>query len=213
MKMNIRSGRFFVMAAVLGLLVSITIGTMIKMNQGGNADGAFTPKAVAGKTAGGANVWVEAKDYKDWRFECRGLEGKENRNCTMFQNIAWDNTNKRAMTVAVNYVPVKNKEGKLLAVPRMSIIAPLGIRLPYGAVAKLKNGKEHKMQFSHCLPIGCVIEVGFGGEFLEQMKGGGRMAITFMRADGKPGNVSVSLDGFSESFTVLTEKAREEANG
>jgi invasion protein IalB len=88
--------------------------------------------------------------------------------------------------------------------PRMIILAPLGVLLPQQMILQVDQKQPVKLPFLQCAPAGCRVVVTLEDEALQTLKAGSEAKFTFYAPNGKPITVPISLSGFTAGYTAVT---------
>lgn len=98
----------------------------------------------------------------------------------------------------------KTKDGKVVTIPHVRLITPLGAFLPKGVGYKLDEGKEGQAPFLFCEPRGCMTELTLNAEMLGKLKAGKKLQVSYNVLDSKaPRKVSLSLNGFAQGMDAV----------
>jgi invasion protein IalB len=129
--------------------------------------------------------------YQDWVVSC-GLTdaGKQ---CALSQQQTQQN-GQRVLAVEL----IVNTEGAVSG----SLVLPFGLALSAGATLRVdEQPAQTPLQFSTCLPAGCIVPLTFDGDQLAAMRVGSQLVVN-VRAEGmsEPTTLTVSLKGFSAAL-------------
>lgn len=150
-------------------------------------------------TGGGARWnWPEGADaltetYGDWTFQCRMTAAKPN--CSLTQRLLDQTTGKTQFAIEIQ----KQHTGDAKAL----LIMPFGLRFSDGVTLLIDDQQaDQRVNFSTCLPDGCVVPFLLATGSLDRMKGAGQLRIRATEdATGKPAEYSIRLKGISEALT------------
>lgn len=131
--------------------------------------------------------------FKDWSVECSKYEFG---GCQMVQSLKHKSLNKTFATFTLS-----DNNPNIL-----NVTVPLGVYIPRGIGIKTKNGSIEQTSYLVCLPDGCNAQFELALDYIKIFKKDNEVEIRFYQADSKPISVSMSLDGFSSAYSLLTNK-------
>jgi invasion protein IalB len=132
-----------------------------------------------------------AQDVAAWRVECTG-DGKT-LDCRAVQQLFQRDTRQLVLSVLVRKAP--DPKAALLAIQ-----LPLGLNLTEPVQLKVDNGQAERQSIQTCTNIGCFVLMTAGERFVNAMRGGNELKLTFQDANKKPVELSVPLLGFAVAF-------------
>ncbi len=137
-----------------------------------------------------------AKIFKDWANQCETDPNLKKEICYTSQTIVVKGKDAELLNIAVGHVPEAEK-------PILRITTPLGTLLPEGMKVQIDAGEVSRLPFVFCSRIGCHIEVGITDKFLDAIKKGNKIKLTFLDLGGRSFEVPVSLSGFTKAYNSL----------
>ena len=148
----------------------------------------------AGSLPGGASSLNET--YQDWQVSC-AIRG-EVKQCAMLQAQAQQN-GQRVFSIELG-----------MAATGMAgvIILPFGLVLDKGASLAVDDTPlDAPLHYRTCLPVGCLLLVGFDPGTLISLRAGTALRITAFADDTQEQSFSVSLKGFSAALDRVIDLA------
>ena len=138
---------------------------------------------------------VKGAKHGDWQIIC--FEGTELCRMEQYGKAA---DAERALLVRLQRVQgVKAQDAEVPAV--ISMLAPLGVLLPFNLRAQIDNGQQKILPFERCLPQGCLAAGPMNQSTVNEMKKGSKMKIEFVFE--RKEDITVSLRGFTKAFNSL----------
>lgn len=134
--------------------------------------------------------------FGDWSMRCiRAPEGQADP-CELYQLLRDADGNEVA---EFSIVPI---EGAGEVVAGATIVAPLETLLTRPLVISVDGGNARQYQYRFCNRAGCVAQVGFTADMLEQFKRGAEAQLVLVPAAAPDQQValSLSLSGFTAGF-------------
>lgn len=161
--------------------------------------GAYTLAAVAmwigaaqaAPLPGGANSLSET--YEDWTINCEAR--KDETKCVMNQMQNSPQTGQRVLAAELSHVGEGKAEGVL--------VMPFGLDLSKGVSLKVDEGKaeEPQLNFSTCLPQGCLVPLSFDSKQLAKLKTAANLNVGAVALSPSQAlSFRVSLKGFSSAL-------------
>lgn len=142
------------------------------------------------------------EEYDDWQVRCyRNPEGEDP--CELFQLLE----DSEGFPVAeISMIPLP--EGARAAAGA-TIVAPLETLLTEAVTFRIDDGSAKQYPFRWCNAVGCVAQVGFTADELQNLKGGAEATITVIPAaqPDETVNVTVSLIGFTDAFSAVEDRS------
>lgn len=137
-----------------------------------------------------------SEDSGEAPAEAEASAPKEQDLCQIVQTLTEKASEQPVLQMAVGYLPgVETPVGALLL--------PLGIWLPPGVELRVDEGKTGRIPVDTCDPSGCRAGVELDDEFLNSMKKGNELNITFGGRNRQGITVPISLDGFTAGLASL----------
>ena len=153
-------------------------------------------RSAAATLPGGASSLDET--YKDWRVACRIVDNA--RRCGLSQVQAQQN-GQRVLAVELA-APGGDAVSGIL-------VLPFGLALDAGVVLQVDDRPAMApLRFRTCLPAGCVVDVGFEGELLAELRAGAALKIGATADGGAEAPFSVSLHGFGTALDRVAALSR-----
>jgi invasion protein IalB len=151
--------------------------------------------SMAAPLPGGASSLSEA--YQDWQVNCTSKDAAAH--CTMVQVQADPKTKQRVLAMEIG----KSADGSFSAM----LIMPFGIELATGVSLQIDDAAiGSALNFSTCLPAGCLVPVAIDDEKVDALKAGTALTLIAAGSDSSdPISFSISLNGFSGAFARLNE--------
>lgn len=141
----------------------------------------------------------DVQNFDDWGLECvTVVNGKQE--CHLFQRILWDDNGGEALLAHVLLV---ERNGK--SVPRLRLIAPLGMYLPAGVMLHLGKEKEFVAPFQFCIAGGCFVNLDLADDVVVEINKTEVLHAAYQQPDGTVGSVDISLKGFASGVKALGE--------
>lgn len=165
----------------------------------------------------------EGEKFKDWTVQCEKIpvpdgklavkvEGsedadkeateeapapvKEQELCQIVQTLTEQSSEQPVLQMAVGYLPG-------VETPVGAFLLPLGIWLPPGVELRVDEGKTGRIPVDTCDPAGCRAGVELDNEFLDSMKKGKELNVTFGGRNRQGITVPISLEGFTAALDSL----------
>ena len=132
--------------------------------------------------------------YGDWQVACTQRENALP--CEMHQNLIDGASGQTIVNFSLAYSPVEGAYA-------IQITVPLGIMLEGGMVIHAGETTVEGIQFSRCLPNGCLVEARLEDPLLAAMSAGGEASIRIVDAAKQPANLPFSLNGFEAARAQL----------
>nr|WP_244629573.1 invasion associated locus B family protein [Martelella limonii] len=158
----------------------------------------FLPAAAA--LPGGANELHET--YQDWQVNC--ISDDKGDQCVMSQRQVDSASGDTVFSVEL----IAGEDGGLLGL----IVMPFGLAVAEPLFLSLdEKAAEQQLEFSTCLPRGCLVEINLDREIVDGMKSGSSLTVTGAVANSdKKVPFAASLQGFSAAFKRLNDLAEVE---
>ncbi|MEZ0260832.1 MAG: invasion associated locus B family protein [Alphaproteobacteria bacterium] len=162
------------------------------------------PKPAAAKPAAMAAAKAGAPDktFGAWKMACAKPDA-----CVLTQRVMLANKGGKEIPGLLAFASStreKNKEGKVVTVPHIRLIAPLGTFLPNGVGYKIDEAKVETAPFLFCEPRGCMTELPLNAKKFSELKAGKKLQISYSVLETKaPRKISLSLNGLAQGMDVI----------
>lgn len=146
--------------------------------------------------------------FGDWQMRCLKTELSSDP-CELFQEL------KNAQGTPISQVTFSAVEaGDVVSIA--TVMMPLETDLLQGLTMQIDTGKEQKIPFATCVPVGCMARIALSNNDLGLFKRGNEAKITVMPFLAPPEakeTVALSLKGFTAGIDAVTtaNKAANEA--
>ncbi|MGB3147723.1 MAG: invasion associated locus B family protein [Paracoccaceae bacterium] len=198
-------------AGLVGLLLSAS-GAALAQETSADSEAATNDAATAELSTGTpvdgpGSVYIKS-NHGDWDLRCaRAEDGSDP--CELHQVLkdeSGENPVAEITMVALPAAPEGTPEDKKIAAG-VTIVAPLESYLPEGVKIAIDGGKAKAYPFVFCTREGCVARIGLLDSEVAAMKKGNAATVTVIPAvaPDKAVNVTMSLKGFTDAFTAVTE--------
>jgi invasion protein IalB len=87
----------------------------------------------------------------------------------------------------------------------MRLVTPLGTALTPGMAIKIDDGKDIKVPYTQCLPVGCLVDMVFDAAMLDKIRTGKILFVAYRGPDGKDSTLKVSLKGLAPALDALAQ--------
>lgn len=149
--------------------------------------------ASAAPLPGGASSLTET--YEDWTINCQSQK-EDATSCVISQMQSSSQTGQRVLTVELRNVADGKAEGVL--------VMPFGLDLSKGATLKIDDADGSTINFSTCLPQGCLVPLSFDEEQLGNLKTAANLNIdTVALSPSQPVPFKISLKGFANALNRI----------
>lgn len=140
-----------------------------------------------------SEVTVTTKSHGDWQVRCEQVKGAD-KICVMQQQAIVQGSGQKLMQVNIA------KQG---GSTKMTMIMPLGVYLPSGAVMR-DGGEEIKdMVIRFCAQTGCFINHDIDSIWLKSLKKADKPTVDIEITPGEVVNVPFSTIGFAAAYDSL----------
>lgn len=146
-----------------------------------------------------ADLTVVSTTFGDWVVECARRE--QGLPCEMSQQLVDGNTGNTLTRFSVVWSPDRDRHA-------LQVSVPLGVWLEPGAILSAGELKVDGIQYSRCLPQGCMIEALLEDPMLTALKSGEEGKLTIFDRTHKAINLPFSLRGF-EAAEADSERKQE----
>ncbi len=134
--------------------------------------------------------------HGDWQLVCDTPPGAQAERCFLRQNVEAEDRPNVALTVIV----LKLADTKA---PRLRVMAPLGVLLPFGLGLKVDDQDVGRVGFARCMPSGCLADVPIEDTLMSKLTTG-KSALFVIADTAEEGiGVPVSLNGFKDGYDKL----------
>jgi len=153
----------------------------------------FAAASFAGGLPGGATSLAETHDA--WQLNCADKDAVVT--CSITQ--AQINSESGQQLLAVELRP--DGAGGLSG----ALVLPFGLALSQGITLGIdEQDTTVALGFSTCLPVGCLVPIGFAADSLEAIGTASQLNITATISDsGDPINLTVNMQGFQSATTRM----------
>ncbi len=128
--------------------------------------------------------------FGDWKVTC--VQRQNALPCEMHQKLIDSVSGKTIVNFSLVYSPKEKSYA-------IQITVPLGVMLEGGMVIKAGETTVEGIQFSRCLPTGCLVEARLEEPLLGAMSKGGEAAIRIIDAAKNAAALPFSLKGFEQA--------------
>ena len=149
----------------------------------------------AQEQVGDSEVVVTEKASGDWVVRCEQPKGGTKK-CVMSQQTILQDSGQRLIQINIAYV--ESQEA-----PAMTIITPLGTRLPYGVTIKYSEEGIHLIPFSHCDQSGCFANQALTEDIIASFEATTDGQIGFQSVQQQTIDVPFSAEGFADALASL----------
>lgn len=165
---------------------------------GGLAAGGFYLKQKIGapKVAG---TTVVSTTFGDWLVTC--TEKQDGLPCEMSQQLVDGKSGQALTRFSITWSPDAQKHA-------LQIVVPLGVWLEPGAAMGVGELKIEGIQFSRCMPQGCVIEALLEDPMLSALKDGKKGQLVIFDRARQQANLPFSLLGFGDADARLIKDTK-----
>lgn len=148
----------------------------------------------------------EKETFGDWQMRCLKTE-LEADPCELFQELK----NQQGTAISqVTFSAVEAKDVTAIA----TVMMPLETDLLQGLTMQIDTGKEQKIPFATCVPMGCMARIALTDADLTLFKRGNaaKMSVVpFLAPPEAKENVSLSLSGFTAGMDAVTAQNKKAA--
>ena len=135
--------------------------------------------------------------YVDWTVRCSLDKSKKVKICEMVQSVR-ARGNKGILTqIAIGKPPGTKAIKMVLQVPT-NIMIPNGVTMSFDAAQKIN------LQFLICTTNSCLAEHQLDADLLAKLRKSKKGSISFVMADKKTVKIPVSLKGFTDAFSEIS---------
>jgi len=150
---------------------------------------------IAGSLPNGATSLVET--HGDWQLNC--VDGDAGIVCAITQTRIAEDTGQQIIAVELR----SDGNGGLTGV----LVMPFGLSLGEGVLVGIDDQEANAvLGFSTCLPMGCIVPVGFDASVVAAFSDANNLLITATANDtGDPVTLPVSLNGLTAAFAGMED--------
>ncbi|PCI88728.1 MAG: hypothetical protein COB24_01830 [Hyphomicrobiales bacterium] len=146
---------------------------------------------------GGINTAFAADEKPvHWLKRCV-TDSKSIRTCLVTEAIILENKEKKIRiqlaSIRIQTVSSSKSRTMFIQVPNRILLQP-GLRF------QVDQGKTRVAPFSICYEKACESEVDLSTDFINQLKKGNQVTLSFLQFDGKPVTIKVPLAGFTVGY-------------
>ncbi|NNC98929.1 MAG: invasion associated locus B family protein [Gammaproteobacteria bacterium] len=140
-----------------------------------------------------SEITFTTRSYGDWQMRCEKAKEAE-KTCVMTQQAMVQSSGQRVMQANI---AIKGQD------TLMTLILPLGIYLPGGAVMAI--GEEHSIELliNYCNRSGCIVNHALDTRLIRAMGAAEAVTIKIEISDGQVVNVPLSTKGFFDAHRNL----------
>lgn len=181
-----RRSKFLGLAAVTIALLAWIVAQP-QAHAAGNAP-TVAPANGAPSLPGGASSLNET--HTDWNVNC---VLRDNRKACVFLQSQMNNSNQRVLLAELTASAPDKVTG--------SLVLPFGLALNQGVTLLVGDtALSAPLQFTTCLPAGCIVAVDFGAETVATLREGEGLNVKAAAAGGGEMAFKISLKGFSAAL-------------
>jgi invasion protein IalB len=138
--------------------------------------------------------------YGNWAVGCQIIDGQKR--CLLLQTEIDGNTGKPTFAIELRVPHDGRTDG--------TILMPFGLRLGAGAVLMLDDRSiEEGLQFSTCVPQGCLLPVSLPASTVDTMKTARMLTVASLNlSSGALVTFKIQLEGFAAAITRISELGR-----
>ena len=140
-----------------------------------------------------SEVTINTKSFDDWQVRCEQTKGAD-KTCVMTQQAMVQTSGQRLMQANIATVG---------EVTKMTLILPLGISLPAGAVMQIDEKNKTDLVISFCTQAGCFVNLDLNDKLIRAIGNADAVQVNIQIADGNPVSVPLSSKGFSAAHSSL----------
>ncbi len=140
--------------------------------------------------------------YNDWIIEC--FQNDSNRNGSNICVGAFKKDDKQASNNSKQIsaeLKMITRAGK--PIPRLKVIAPLGIFLPAGISLTLPSQEPFIVPVQFCTLQGCFINLDLADDVVQALINSDALGVGYMLSNRETTQTQISLDGFENALTHL----------
>lgn len=150
------------------------------------------------------NLSSESFTYGDWKITC--VERKDALPCDMSQRIVDGPTGLSLLNISLAYSPAVDKHA-------IQITLPLGVWLEPGLGMQVGEVTVNNIQYSRCLPQGCLVEAMLEDPMFSAMKEGQSGQLAVFDRTKQAVTLPFSLKGFSNGLQRLERETQNKLGG
>ena len=153
----------------------------------------FASATFAGSLPDGATSLTETHDT--WQLNC--IDEDAAVICAISQAQIDNNSGQQFLAIELRPDGAGGLSGAL--------VLPFGLALGQGITLKIDEQETSvALGFSTCLPVGCIVPIGFANEAIDAISTANKLNLTATISDsGEPINLSVNLSGFQSANTRM----------
>jgi invasion protein IalB len=138
--------------------------------------------------------------YGNWAVGCQIIDGQKQ--CLLLQTETDGNTGKPTFAIELQVPHDGQTDG--------TILMPFGLRLGAGAVLTLDDRNlEEGLQFSTCVPQGCLLPVSLRASIVDTMKTARMLTVASLNLrSGELVTFKIQLEGFAAAIARISELGR-----
>lgn len=145
------------------------------------------------------DLTVVSTTFGDWVVKC--VRKENGLPCEMSQQLIDGKSGNTVTRFSVVWSPTESRHA-------LQVSVPLGVWLEPGAVLSVGELKVEGIQYSRCLPRGCMIEALLEDPMLAALKSGEKGQLTIFDRTHRAINLPFSLRGFASAETRLRKDTK-----
>ncbi len=155
----------------------------------------FASAGFAGGLPGGATSLAET--YDSWQLNC--VDEDATLTCALTQAQVNSETGQQFLAIELRPDGAGGLGGAL--------VLPFGLALSQGITLGIAaQDSTIALGFSTCLPVGCLVPIGFAAGSIEAIGGAGQLDITATINDsGDPINLAIDMKGFQSAAARMAQ--------
>ena len=156
---------------------------------------ALTTRVATAATTLPGNATTLTETHDDWTVRCS--VDKSVVHCAAQQEQLSNQTKQRVLAIEV--LPGTD-------MLTGTLVLPFGLELGKGAVLKVDDKLTSPvLNFSTCLPAGCLVPLQIGADWEKAMRAGTALAVNATAVGGQDAKFSISLKGLPSALDRITE--------
>lgn len=143
---------------------------------------------------------IKDEVFDNWRYQCKIDKTLPIPSCYLVQEV--ESTLSDGETLSVQMRMVMRGASVL---PRLKVIAPLGVFLPAGITVDLAVQDSFTVPYQFCTDEGCFINLDLAPEVVAALAVEDVLRISYRRADHSEKSVALPLSGLKDALARLSE--------
>ncbi len=138
--------------------------------------------------------------FEDWSVLC--LQNDSNRNGS---DICFGEYSQTEGSTAILTAQLKmiDRAGELI--PRLKVIAPLGIFLPAGVSLTLPDQDPFIVPVQFCDVEGCFVNLDLASDVVQALSNSDELGVSYLSSNHEPLNLAIKLNGFIDALAYLKQ--------